>query len=170
MPKADTTTYMPLSAAVEKYGVSKNTLLKRIKSGKLSAAQLPDGEYLVAEHDIDPSLSIKREDFEHLRGQEISMRGAERKYNVSSQNISRWTQSGYIKIIKRSGRAVLLDEANVAYCSAVYKAKYEFYDGQLSGVNIFDKKGRPYKLRYREIADMRRNLRREQKQQENRAA
>jgi UDP-N-acetylmuramate-alanine ligase len=68
------------------------------------------------------------------------------------------------------GRAILLDEADVAYCAAVYKAKHEFYNGQLTGVNIFDKKGRPYRLRYREIADMRRNQRRQQKRQESRAA
>lgn len=168
MPKTDTPTYIPVSAAVEKYGVSKKVLLKRIKSGKLVAAQLPDGEYLVAEHDIDPSLSIKREDFEHLRGQGISASESSRKYDISTANFSRWAKLGYIQILER-GWKLILDEADVAYCAAVYKAKYEFYDGQLSGVNIFDKEGRPYKLRYREIADMRRNARRQQKQ-ESRAA
>ncbi len=169
MPKSNTPTYIQLSTAVEKYGVSKKVLLKRIKSGKLTAAQLPNGEYLVAEHDVDPSLSIKREDFEYLRGQGISASEASRKYAVSTANFSRWAKVGYIKILARGWR-LILDEADVAYCAAVYKAKYEFYDGQLSGVNIFDKEGRPYKLRYREIADMRRKQRRQQKQQESRAA
>ncbi len=97
MPKTDAPTYISVSAAVEKYGVSEKVLLKRIKSGKLVAAQLPDGEYLVAEHDIDPSLSIKREDFEHLHGQEISASAAERKYDVNSVNFSKWSRQGYIK-------------------------------------------------------------------------
>jgi len=123
----------------------------------------------VAEHDVDPSLSIKREDFEHLRGREISASAAERKYKINSENFSNWSKRGYIRKLGVEGRAILLDEADVAYCAAVYKAKYEFYDGQLSGVNIFDKEGRPYKLRYRENADMRR-IKRRQEEQEKRAA
>ncbi len=45
-------TYIPLSQALRKYGVSKKVLLQRIKSGKLATAKLPDGEVLVAEHEI----------------------------------------------------------------------------------------------------------------------
>lgn len=169
MPKTNVITYISLSDAVKKYGASKKLLLKRIQSGKLTAVQLPDGEYLVAEHDVDPSLSIKREDFEHLRGQGISVTDAGKRYNIRAGNFSNWTKLGHIQILER-GWKLILDEADVAYCAAVYNAKYEFYDGQLRGVNIFDEKGRPYKLRYREIADMRRNLRRKQRQEKERAA
>lgn len=168
MQKINVPTYIPLVAAVQKYGILEKTLLKRIKSGKLASAQLPDGEYLVAEHDIDPSLRIKREDFKHLRGQGISVTNAGKKYDIRAANFSRWTKLGYIKVLER-GWKLILDEADVAYCAAVYRAKYTLYDGQLSGVNIFDKEGRPYRLRYREIADTRRNERRQQKQQESRA-
>jgi len=144
-------TYIPLPEAIRKYGMSRNTLLERIKSGTLSAAKLPDGEYLVAENELDPSLNIKREDFEHLRGRKISVSESSRKYNIPHTNFSRWAKLGYITVLER-GWKVLLDEADVAYCAAVYHAKYQLYQGRMMGVSIFDKDGNPYRLKYREVA------------------
>jgi len=151
--------YIPLSQAIRKYGVSKKSLLRRIKSGKLAAAKLPDGEFLVAENEIDPSLNIKREDFEHLRGQKLSMSEASRKYNISQPTFSRWASLGFITVLER-GWKVLLDEADVAYCAAVYHDKYQIYHGRMMGVSIFDKDGNPYRLKYREVAA---NLREERR-------
>ena len=158
-----TQTYIPISQAVRKYGVSKKFLLQRIKSGKLTSAKLPDGEYLVAENDIDPSLSIKREDFENLRGRKISVSDASRKYGIPHTNFSRWSRLGFIAVLER-GWKVLLDEADVAYCAAVYHAKYKLYNGRMMGVNIFDKDGFPYQVKYKDIATKRREQRRKEKQ------
>jgi hypothetical protein len=68
--------YIPLKQAAERYGVPEKTLLERVNSGSIASGQLPNGELLVAENDIDPSLQIKRDDFEHLRGQKIGVREA----------------------------------------------------------------------------------------------
>jgi len=157
------TTYIPLPQAVRKYGISKKALLERIKSGKLTVAKLPDGEFLVAENEIDPSLSIKREDFEHLRGQKISVSGSSRKYGIPHTNFSRWARLGFITVLER-GWKVLLDEADVAYCAAVYHEKYKLYQGRMMGVNIFDKDGLPYQVKYTDIATRRRRQRRKDKQ------
>jgi predicted DNA-binding protein (UPF0251 family) len=155
--------YIPLEQAARKYGVSKNVLRQRVESGKLEAIETVNGDLLVADHDIDPSLKIKREDFEHLRGQGISISEAARNYKIAHKTFSRWADAGYIFVIER-GWKVILDEADVAYCAAVYKAKYDFYDGQMSGVPIFDENGNPFQAKYPEMAAYRRRLRHRQKQ------
>ena len=151
-------TYIPLPEATRKYGVSRNALLERIKSGKISAAKLPGGGYLVAENEIDPSLNIKREDFEHLRGQKISMSEASKTYGIPHPTFSRWAKSGFINVLERGYRTIL-DEADVAYCAAVYKAKYDFYNGNISGVNIFDANGNPFQSKSPDMAAYKRALR-----------
>ena len=158
-----TPTYIPLKHAAERYGISEKTLLERVKSGSIASAQLPDGELLVAENHVDPSLNINRQDFDHLRGQPISMSEASRKYEIGQSNFSRWTKADYIKVLER-GWKVLLDEANVAYCVAVYKAKQEYYGGQLTGVPIFDEAGNPYHPKHPEMAAYKRAIRLRQKQ------
>lgn len=156
-------TYIPLKYAARKYGIPEKALLERVKSGRIASGQLPNGELLVAENDVDPSLHIKREDFEHLRGRSISISEASRKYNVPHQNFSRWAKVGYIHVLER-GWKVLIDEGDVAYCAAVYKAKYELYNGQMSGVTIFDENGSPYEPKYPEVAAYKRAVRLRQKQ------
>jgi len=119
----------------------------------------------VADHDIDPSLNITREDFEHLRGQKISMSEASDKYGVPQPNLSRWAKLEYIKVLDR-GWKVLIDEADAAYCAAVYKAKYDFYDGKMSGVPIFDEDGSPFQAKYPEMAAYKRKLRHRSRQRQ----
>ena len=133
--------YIPLELAARKYGLSKKALRQKVDSGKLSYAKTPSGDLLVADHGIDQSLNIKREDYEHLRGRKISVRDAAKKYNIAPMTFSRWAKAGYITVLDR-GWKVKMDEADVAYGHAVYKAKYDFYDGQMSGVTIFDKAGK----------------------------
>lgn len=156
--------YISLELAARKYGISPNVLRQRVDSGKLAFARLPNGGLLVAEHDIDPSVNIKREDFDHLRGQEISMSNALQKYEgVPRTTIYNWIKSGLVAVLKRQPRT-FIDEADIAYCVAVYKAKYDFYNGQIIGVPIFDENGYPYQARYPEMAAYKRNLRQRQKE------
>ena len=127
---------------------------------------------MVSEHDVDQSLSITRDLFEHLRGQPISASEASRKYSDSSgvtilqSTISRWAKAGYIKVLAR-GYRLLLDEADVAYCAAVYGAKVKIYGNQMSGVRIFDDAGNPYRLKYPEVARQMRIERHERKAADN---
>ena len=165
MAHAPVPTYIPLKYAARKYGIPEKTLLERVKSGSIASAQRPDGELLVAENNVDPSLNIKRDDFEHLRGQKISMSEASRKYQIAHANFSRWTKAGYIKVLER-GWKVSMDEADVAYCVAIYNAKQEYYGGQLTGVPIFDENGDPYQAKYPEVAAYKRRVRLRQRQRE----
>jgi hypothetical protein len=161
MVSAPPSIYIPLDYAAEKYNLSKNALLERVKSGRIASAQLPNGEYLVAENDVDPSLNIRREDFKHLQGKKISMSEASRKYDVAQVNVSRWAKANYITILER-GWQVLLDEGDVAYTGAVYKAKKEIY-GKMQGVPVFNEAGKPYQLKYPDLADRKRRQRRKKR-------
>ena len=166
------TSYIPLEYAAEKYNISEKSLFERIKSGRIASAKLPSGELLVAENDVDPSLNIRREDFEHLRGKPIGVAEAGRKYGVINTTLSKWTRTGYIKVLveaKSRGQKKLIDEADVAYCAAVYKAKCEFYDGRMAGVTIFDENGDPYQAKHPEVAAYKRAVRQRQRERERKA-
>ena len=49
-----------------------------------------------------------------------------------------------------------LDEADVAYCAKIYAEKYDEYEGQMSGVRVFDEEGNSYQVKWREVAEQRR--------------
>jgi hypothetical protein len=157
MTHSEPITYIPLKHAAEKYGIPEKTLLDHVKSGSIASAQLPNGELLVAETNVDSSLKIKRKDYKHLHNQPISASEASRKYSqihnisISQRIFSRWAELKYITVLER-GYRLLLDEADVAYCAAVYKAKHDLYRGRMSGVRIFDEAGNPYELKYPEVA------------------
>ena len=163
MLPSENTTYIPLKQASAKYGLSEKVLLDKIRSGTIVAIELKKGEVLVADKQVDPSLSLKREHFSHLKGQKISISQGSREYDISTKTISRWVAAGYIKELER-GYRVYIDQSDMAYCAAVYKAKYDFYDGQLSGVPIFDEDGDPYQAKYPEVAAYRRAVRERQRQ------
>jgi hypothetical protein len=165
------TTYISVKQATLKYGLSEKCLLERVKSGSIASGRLPNGELLVAENDIDPSLMIKREDFEHLRGNQIIIVAASRNYSdvriqIPPSSFSYWAKMNRITVLDRRRGKVMLDEADVAYCAAVYRAKYEFYDGQMNGVAIFDKDGNPCQMKYREVAVLKRAERRRRQEQQ----
>jgi hypothetical protein len=150
--------YIPLDQAAEKYKLSKRSLLERVKSGQITAAQLSNGEYLIAEQDVDPSLSIRREDFDRLRGQKISRADVARKYKIGGATLVNWMRAGRITVLAK-GQKALLDEADVAFGAAIYHAKAKLYDGQMTGVRIFDKEGNPFQAKHPRAAAYRRAYR-----------
>jgi hypothetical protein len=80
--------------------------------------------------------------------------------------VSNWTTNGYIQILvtpKVRGQKKLVNEADVAYCAAIYHAKAKLYDGQLAGVRIFDENGNPYQTKDPEIAAYKRAHRRRER-------
>ncbi len=136
-PGAELPEYIPLAQAARRYGIPEETLKRAVESGTIRAVQLGE-EVAVREGDVE-KIIIRREDFEHLRGKSIWVMEAARKYGVPNPTISNWAKRGFIRILGREGRKTLLDEADVAYCAAVYKAK-----GGRRGKWIFDKHGKPY--------------------------
>ena len=77
--------------------------------------------------------------FEHLKGVAIGLREAGRKYGVTYPTISRWVKIGYIALLGKNGQRSLLDEADVAYCSWIYKN-----NGGSQGKWLFNPNGTPY--------------------------
>lgn len=160
-------TYLPLSDAAQKFELSENVLTQLIQAGKIEAVQLPSGELLVAADNGQyiTKEEIISEEFAHLTEQTISASDASRKYSekygvtISHVLFSRWAKAGYIEV-KERGYRLKLNEADVAYCAKIYAEKYEAYNGQMTGVTIFDEDGNPYRLKYPEIAAYKRNLRR----------
>lgn len=76
--------------------------------------------------------------FSHLIGIQISMGEGGRKYGIPTPTISRWVQHGYIKRLSQAGQRVFIDEADLAYCSVIYKSN------RGSGKWLFDPNGLPH--------------------------
>jgi predicted site-specific integrase-resolvase len=131
-------TFISLSEASERTGLSRIALNRAIKSDTLRAVKNERGGILVAQEDIENLIT--KEQFEHLRGQKLGIAEAGRKYGIPQPTLSRWSMAGYIKRLGRKGKKVLIDEADVAYCAAVYRMK----DGG-PGKRIFDDNGLPYR-------------------------
>lgn len=154
-------TYLPLTEAAKKYGLSEAVLTQQIQAGKIEAVQLPTGELLVAAESNGYELKTKEEiiteKFAHLRGQAISPYTAEKEYHgIHRSNFIRWARAGYIKILHEEERLIEMDAADVAYCAYVYKQKKEKYEGRIAGVKIFDEEGNPYLVKYPDLSAKRR--------------
>ncbi len=169
-------TYLSLPDAAKKFGLSEKVLTQMIQTGKLEAARLSSGELLVAAqnnggNDPQTKAEIIAAEFAHLQGKPISASEASRKYSeyygvpISHVNFIRWKQAGYISV-EGHGYRLELDEAEVAYCAKIYAEKYHEYNGQMSGVRVFDENGDPYQLKYREVAELMRAERRARKEQD----
>ena len=63
--------FIPLAQAARQSGLTDAILRSLIDAGRLTAVVLPNGEMGVSEPELDSI--IKREQFEHLRGQEITI-------------------------------------------------------------------------------------------------
>jgi transposase-like protein len=93
-----------------------------------------------------------KEKYNHLCGTRITVTEAAKKYDVGRSTLSRWAQRGLITILERTGKYTLLDEADVAYAAAVYHWRKEQTGEQTAGAPIFDAQGRPYILKYPDLA------------------
>ena len=130
--------YLTLSEAARKYGVSTDALMRLVKDGIIRAVRV-DGGVLVAEGDVQ-TLS-KREELwrrvESLDGIPIGLEEACNKYRISSPSLYRWIDAGYIRVLEDRrgggrGKKRLLNEADVAYAELVAKER-----GRRRGRRIF---------------------------------
>ena len=147
---------LPLEEAAAQTGLDVATLRNLVEQGKVMAGTLPGGEIVVAVQEgkvvqvetngnQNPKPRRKEDTPEyqavaHLKGHPIWIREAARKYGVYSQTISGWVQRGLIRRLGKDGKKVLVDEADVAYCVAIYRRR-----GAKRGQRLFDKHGLPYK-------------------------
>lgn len=108
--------------------------------------------------DINARLSkIRREDFAHLEEVPITVSEAAQKYQVPRHAIYRWIRRGYIRVLQEvsggRGKALkIINEADVAICSAVYKIRKHYN----SLAPLLNSDGEPYLLKYPELSKKRR--------------
>jgi hypothetical protein len=158
--------YIPLHAAVKRYGIEEKVLTQLISAGMIETKTVSGGILVAVDKDGSETQAneypqtkeeIITNKFAHLRGQPISASEASRKYSdlhqipISNQLFSRWGKAGYITVLDR-GYRLQMDEADVAYCAEIFAQKYKEYNGQLRGVSVFEKNGDPYCLKYKDLA------------------
>ena len=141
--------YIPLAEALRRFRISEEALKEAISSGRIRTATIGE-EVAVAEQDVrelakgQEVVVVRREDFEHLRGNRLGISEAARKYGLRQPTLSHWVRRGIVNVLGRDGNKILVDEADVAYAATVYRLK-----GGRQGMRIFDKEGRPYQPRSR---------------------
>ena len=96
---------------------------------------------------------IRREQFAHLKGQEVGLSEASREFGIAPQVIHRWVKRGYIKVLRTEGRRKFLDKGDVAFCASVYHVRKRYG----SRAPLLDSKGNPYLIKYPKLAQARRS-------------
>ena len=165
---------IPLPEAARKLGLSETELRQRVETGTILAGNLPNGEIVVSTDnvisgvlDINSRLrAIRRKDFEHLRGQPITVTEAVEKYgakfgsNLIGQTIRDWVKKDYIQVLRESvgrGSYMELDEADIAYCAAIQSVRKQA--GVRTGFPLLDETGRPGLLKHPNLSRYRREQR-----------
>ncbi|WP_448334839.1 hypothetical protein [Bellilinea sp.] len=139
--------FIPLSEAARKYGLDEDYLRQMVERGKIRAAMVA-GEMVVSEDEVRGEAievkALRKEDlpeyqkYAHLRGKPIWISKAARDYRVLQPTLSKWVKAGIIKIIGKEANRILIDEADVAYCAEVYRAR------GIPGRILFNSDGTPY--------------------------
>jgi predicted DNA-binding transcriptional regulator AlpA len=146
--------FLPLPEAARKYGLSQARLKALIESGTIRAAMIGE-EVVVSEDQVRGQAieekGLRKEDLPeyqkhaHLKGKGISLPKAVEKYGLNPSTIFRWYKKGIIaeagREIDLGGERILYDEADIAYCSEVYRKSGR------KGRRVFDKDGLPYKAK-----------------------
>ncbi len=119
-------TYLTLIEASRIAQVEVKLLQELVRNGKIRSVMLSSGAILVNHDDVLARMPISQRpeyaQFSHLEGKPISLSDASRNYGIPHQTISRWVSHGYINKLGQDGRRVLIDEAELATCIAIYKS------------------------------------------------
>jgi predicted site-specific integrase-resolvase len=120
-------TFLTLSEAARFMQVSEEALKQLASSGSIRSIMLATtGAILVNAKDLRSQGGLKDQpeysQFAGLAGQAVSLSEAGRRYGVLQSTISRWVRDGLIERLGQDGRQVLIDEAQVATASAIYKS------------------------------------------------
>lgn len=143
---------IPLQEAASRMGISVPALTRLVSDGMIRAVQLPDGSMAVSEQAMEQD--IPQEEIDKLRGRPITVRQAAERYDVPERTIRVWVQRKYIAILK-PGFTIELDESDVAKCVTIYRQHKKIG----TRAPLFDEVGRPYELRYPDVAEYRKRKR-----------
>lgn len=127
--------------ASQQLGISEELIFKLVDEGKLRAAILPDLSVGISQQSVYSLLPRESQpeylETMNLRGNQISINEAGRKYHLNTSTITRWMQRGIIRQIGKNGNKTMVDEGDVAYCARVIRLN------KGRGKWVFDKDGRP---------------------------
>ncbi|MBN1484267.1 MAG: hypothetical protein JXA37_06050 [Chloroflexia bacterium] len=106
--------------AAEKFGLRAMVLEKLAKDQVIGSKLSTEGQLLVIEDEAkEVAKRLDRRQWEHLRGRQITASDAERYYGLSKNYYARWAREGHIAKLGEDGWRVWLDEADVAYATAL---------------------------------------------------
>lgn len=135
-------TYISIRDITRALGLPSSVLKKKVKSGSIKAVMLDRKNRPHPANKTEPTLDEREvyinANFPELKGKEIWIAEAARKYEVAQPNLSRWADRGFIKKLGKFKNRILLDEADIAYCVAVSRDR--------SGTRrwLFNDDGTPY--------------------------
>jgi len=112
--------WLTIEQAAEMFGVEAVVLEKLAKDAVIGSKRSPEGKLLVVEAEArDVAKRLDRRQWEHLRGRPITASDSERYYGLSKNYYARWAREGYICKLGEDGWRIWLDEADVAYATAL---------------------------------------------------
>jgi len=124
--------YLTLSEAARKYGISSDVLTRLARDGIIRAIHNEEGTAVITVSTVDNDTAariildeIRPEQYKNLRGKRIRLMEASRKYEVADPNLYRWAGRHYIRVLDQGSRRMELDEADVAYVVAVHRRAHE---------------------------------------------
>jgi len=124
--------YLTLSEAARKYGVSRDALTRLARDGIIRAIHNEEGTAVITVQTVDNATAvkiildeIKLEQYEHLRGKRIRLVEASREYEVDQPNLSNWVRYGYIRVLSQGFQRLELDAADTKYTADIFKRAKE---------------------------------------------
>jgi hypothetical protein len=113
---AELETFIPLKDAARKYDLPMSLLTDLVEKGEIQAVQV-NNSIAVAEKELFGLVRArvgKGGGYKSLEGKPIRLTRAAEKYQVSQAALSCWARRGYIRVIERGPKLLLLNEADVA--------------------------------------------------------
>jgi len=108
--------FILLEDAAQKYNLRAHALTDLVERGKLRAVWV-DHTIAVAENEVFEIVKEMTGDgkrYAKLEGKPIRLTQAAGKYQMSEASLSCWARRGYIRVVERGPKLVLLNEADVA--------------------------------------------------------
>ena len=112
----DLESFILLEEAARRYGLHVRLLNQLVEKGDIRAAMI-DHKIVVAESEIVAFVQKTVRDgkkYTALEGKPIRATKAAEKYQIPQGTLSRWAKRGYIRVIERGPKLLLLNEADVA--------------------------------------------------------
>jgi len=118
--------YLTLSEAARKYGISTDALPRLLEDGIISAVHNEEGDRVITVSTVAAAADVIRdeirpEQYEHLRGKRIRLMEAARTYQISEQNLFNWSKQEYIRVLDQGVQRLELDAADAKYVTDVFK-------------------------------------------------